>query len=102
MTKHKIKRNLRGEFSRSIRNFPDINKKRYFYIMSLCHIGEEWRIRTNYLKLNKGFNKSGESLLISKLKIREYAKLRILIKGNMRRQYKYKVSRIDRLMREIG
>jgi hypothetical protein len=99
MTRHKIKRRLRGEFSRGIRTFPDMNKKHYFHIMSLCHMGEEWRIRTNYLKLNKGFNCSGESNIIRKLKIREHTKFKSIVKGNIKRMQKYKIRYIDRLVR---
>ena len=58
-----------------LRHLPIMTKKRYLSILYIVDAHEEWRIRTNYLKLNKGFSSIGESKLISLLKKRESAKL---------------------------
>jgi len=80
------------------KNFPKITKKRYLQLQGVLNAGNEWILRTNYLKLNKGFHKNGESKLISLLKKREF-KLTEIKNSHLVKRYKNK--HIDRLVNSV-
>jgi hypothetical protein len=80
-------------------NIPSMTRKRLKRFDQIREAEEEWRIRTNYLKLNKGYGRKGESGLLSKLKKREHKLLPPT--KNSSRCRKYKISHINRITQKI-